>query len=197
MKRIAIAAAMALAMTGAAKADIIDFWGFGGGLTQSPELDVGSGVNKSRKMDYGYNVGGFVGWRQSEEISFMADVGFSESEYKGSASSLQALSGMLDAIYVCDTGDFWRPYVGVGAGAVEVTFQRSSTGPFLPAGVDPGNSGSEWAFGYQAMAGISFAVDEKHAITLGYRYQAAEDVTVGPRNIEYASHNISIGVVFD
>jgi opacity protein-like surface antigen len=197
MKRVVLAATMALAMTGVAKADYIDFWGFGGGVSISPDLDVGSGPNKSREMDYGYNMGAFVGWRQSEEISFTADVGFSEREYKGAASSLQALSVMLNANYVCDTGDFWRPFIGAGAGAIEVNFDRSSAGPFLPAGVDPGGSGSEWAFGYQATAGIAFAVDETHAITLGYRYQAAEDINIGPRNVEYASHNISIGVLFD
>jgi opacity protein-like surface antigen len=64
----------------------------------------------------------------------------------------------------------------------------------LPGSV---GSGSEWAFGYQGTAGIAFNVDEKHAITIGYRYQAAEDVTITGRNVEYASHNISIGVVFD
>ncbi len=183
---------MALAMTGAAKADWIDYWGFGGGVTQAPDLDFGG---TSREMDYGYNMGAFVGWRQSEEVSFMADFSFTESEYEGFASSLQSLSVMLNAVYVCDTGDFWRPYIGAGAGAVEVNFDRSATGPFLPGTVGVG--GSEWAFGYQGTAGIAFNVDETHAITIGYRYQAAEDVTISGRNIEYASHNISIGVVFD
>jgi OmpA-OmpF porin, OOP family len=180
MKRIALAATMALAMTGVAKADWIDYWGFGGGVTQ-------------REMDYGYNMDAFVGWRQSEEVSFMADFSFTESEYEGFASSLQSLSVMLNAVYVCDTGDFWRPYIGAGAGAVEVNFDQR-TAPFLPGSV---GSGSEWAFGYQGTAGIAFNVDEKHAITIGYRYQAAEDVTITGRNVEYASHNISIGVVFD
>lgn len=182
---------MALAMTGVAKADWIDYWGFGGGYTQSPDLDVG-GV--ARDMQEGYNMGAFVGWSQSEEISFMADFMFTESEYEFSSSSLQSLSVMLNAMYVCNTGDFWRPYLAAGVGGVEVNFDRR--GPFLPA-PSPTGSGSEWAFGYQGMAGIAFDVDETHAITLGYRYQAAEDVTIAGQNVEYATHNISIGVVFN
>jgi opacity protein-like surface antigen len=190
MKRIALAATMALALTGVAKADIVDFWGFGGGVTQSPDLDY-NGV--SREMDYGYHVGAFVGWNQSEEFAFMADVGFTESEYEGFATSLQSLSVMLDALYVCDTGDFWRPYIAGGVGAVQIDIDRGTAGPFLPLSV----SGSEWAFGYQGMAGIAFDVDESHSITLSYRYQASEDVTIGGRNVEYASHNITLGVAFD
>jgi opacity protein-like surface antigen len=191
MKKIALVATLALALAGTAKADWVDTWGFGGGYTQSPDLDYGG---TAREMDFGYNVGAFVGWKQSEDVSFMADFMFAESEYKGFASSIQSLSVMLDAMYVCDTGDFWRPFIGAGAGAVEVNFDRSATGPFLPGSL---GSGSEWAFGYQGMAGIAFAVDDTHAITIGYRYQAAEDVTIAGRNIEYATHNISIGVAFD
>lgn len=190
MKRIALAATMALAMTGVAKADWIDFWGFGGGATQSPDLDY-NGI--SREMDYGYNIGGFAGWSQTEEFAFMADVMFAESEYEGFATSLQSLSVMLNALYVCDTGDFWRPYLSAGVGAVQLDIDRGTAGPFLPASV----SGSEWAFGWQGSAGMAFDVDDNHAITIGYRYQSSEDVTIGGRNVEYASHSISIGVVFD
>lgn len=192
MKRIALAATMALVLSGGvAKADWVDYWGFGGGATQSPDLDFNG---TDREMQLGYNMGAFVGWSQTEDVSIMADFMFSESEYEDAASSLQSLSVMLNAMYLLDTGDFWRPYIGIGAGAVEVNFDRSSTGPFLPGSI---GSGSEWAFGYQALAGMSFAVDETHAITLGYRYQMSEDVTITGRNVEYATHSVSIGVVFN
>jgi opacity protein-like surface antigen len=175
---------MAVAFTGAAKADWVDFVAVGGGYTQSPDLGV---AGTSNAMDYGYHAEAMLGWAQSEEIAFAADVMFAESEYDGSSQSLQSLSVMLDALYVCNTGDFWHPYIGAGVGTVQVSWDGA--GPF---------NGSEWAFGYQGMAGLSFDVDEKHAIYLGYRYQAAEDVTIkGVPDIEYASHNISIGVTFD
>lgn len=192
MKKIALAATMALVLSGGvARAEWVDYWGFGGGYTQSPDLDFNG---TARDMDFGYNLGAFAGWAQSEELSIMADFMFSESEYKGSASSLQSLSVMLNAVYVYDTGDFWRPYASGGVGAIEVNFDRSTAGPFLPGSI---GSGSEWAFGWQGQAGIAFEVDDTHAITLGYRYQSAEDVTITGRNVEYVSHNISIGVVFD
>ena len=187
MKKIALAATMAMALAGAAKADLVDFVAVGGGVTTSPDLGYGTG---SFEMDYGYHGGAMVGWNQSPEISFAADVMFAESEYKGFSSSLQSLSVMLNAMYICDTGDFWRPYIGAGAGAVNL---RYSGGNQFPT-----RTGSDWALGYQAMAGIAFDVDEKHAITIGYRYQASEDVSIkGINNIEYASHNFSIGILFD
>ena len=131
-----------------------------------------------------------VGWKPSEEVSLAADVMFAESEYDGCSSSLQSLSFMLDAIYVCDTGDFWHPYLGVGAGAVDVRYNGGNQFPAF--------TGSEWAFGYQATAGIRLDVDERHAIFVGYRYQTSEDVSIkGVSDIEYQSHNISIGVSFD
>ena len=187
MKKIALVAAMAMAFAGTAKADWVDFVAVGGGVTQSPDLGYGGG---SFEMDQGYHLGAMVGWNQSEEVSFAADVMYAESEYAGFSSSLQSLSVMLDAIYLCNTGEFWRPFIGAGAGAVQLRYNGGNQFPAF--------SGSDWAFGYQAMAGIAFAVDEKHAITIGYRYQSSEDVSIkGVNGIEYASHNITIGVTFD
>ncbi len=185
MKKIALAAVMAVLMSGAAKADWFDYVAVGGGYTQSPDLGI-AGVQND--MEPGYNVGILMGWNQSKEISFAADIGWVESEYTGfGGTSLQALSFMADAMYVCDTGDFWHPYIGAGVGGIELRLDQA--GPF---------TGSEWAFGYQGMAGISFDVDDKHAIFVGYRYQASEDVSIkGLPDVEYASHNLSIGVVFD
>jgi len=184
MKKIALAAAMTIALAGVAKADWVDYIAVGGGYTQSPDLGV-AGVKSD--MDYGYHGFAMAGWDQGDGVSFAADVMFAESEYDGSNTSLQSLSVMLDAVYVCDTGDFWHPYVGAGVGGVRLRLDQA--GPF---------TGSEWAFGYQGMAGVSFDVDDKHAIFVGYRYQRSEDVTIkGLPDVEYASHNISIGVVFD
>ena len=187
MKKIALAAVMAVLFSGAAKADWVDYVAVGGGYTQSPDLGYGG---TEFEMDYGYHGGAMVGWNQSKEVSIAADVMFAESEYKGFSSSLQSLSFMLDAMYVCDTGDFWHPYVGAGAGGINLRYNGGNQFPAF--------TGSEWAFGYQAMAGVSFDVDEKHAIFVGYRYQASNDVTIkNVPDIEYASHNISIGVIFD
>lgn len=185
MKRIALAATMAVALAGVAKADWVDYWGFGGGYTQSPDLQRGPGT--ARDMDYGYNMSLYLGWAQSEEISFAAQLSWVESEYEGSNQSLQALGVIGNVIYTCDTGDFWRPYLGGGVGGIEL--RRDQAGA---------QTGSDWAFGYQGMAGIAFNVDDTHAITVGYAYQAANDVEIkGVTPIEYASHNISIGFVFN
>lgn len=186
MRKLALAAAMAVAFAGAAKADWVDFIAVGGGGTQSPDLGYGAGTFE---MDYGYNLGAMFGWNQSEEIAFAADVMFAESEYKGFSSSLQSLSIMGDVMYRCDTGDFWHPYIGAGVGAVNLRYNGGNQFPTF--------SGSDWAFGYQGMAGVTFDVDETHAIFVGYRYQASEDVSIKNREVEYASHSISIGVVFD
>jgi opacity protein-like surface antigen len=185
MKKIALAAVMAVLMSGAAKADWFDYVAVGGGATQSPDLNV---FGTDSDMEMGYNLGIMVGWNQSDQISIAGDVGFVESEYEdGAGLSLQALGIMGDVMYMCDTGDFWHPYIGAGLGTIELRLDQA--GPF---------SGSEWVFGYQAMAGISFDVDDSHGIFVGYKYQASEDASInGIPDIEYESHNISIGVLFD
>ena len=181
MKKIALAAAMSIALTGVAKADWVDWVAVGVGGTQSPDLSYGG---TDFDMDYGYHGTAMVGWNQSEEVSIAADVMFAESEYDGFSSSLQSLSFMLDVIYACDTGDFWTPYVGAGAGGINLRYEGGNMFPAF--------SGSDWAFGYQGMAGVSFEIDETHSVFVGYRYQQAEDVT-----IKGGSHNITIGVLFN
>lgn len=184
MKKIAWAAAIAVAFAGAAKADWIDSVAVGGGYTQSPDLGYGGA---ELDMDYGYHGTVTLGWKQSDDVSFGLDAMFAESEYDGTSVSLQSLSVMFNAVYTHDTGDFWRPYIGAGAGAVNLRVDNA--GPF---------TGSDWAFGYQGSAGVAFSVTENRAIYLGYRYQASEDVSIkGVSDIEYASHNFTIGVLFD
>jgi opacity protein-like surface antigen len=104
---------------------------------------------------------------------------------------LDALGFMLNALYVCDTGDFWQPYFGGGVGAIQIRLDTKSA--FLPLF---SVAGSEWAFGYQGVAGINFPIDDTHGIFVGYRYQAAGDVDVEfLPDVEYASHNVMIGFV--
>lgn len=170
---------------GVAKADWIDYWGFGGGLTLSPDLDLGP--FPENEMDYGYNMSVFAGWAQSEEISVAAQLSWVESEYDGSNSSLQALGVFGNAIYTCNTGDFWRPYIGAGVGGIELRLDQA--GPL---------TGSQWVFAYQGMAGIALDVDDKHAIVLGYTYQTSNDAEIkGVSPVEYTSHNFSLSVLFD
>jgi opacity protein-like surface antigen len=191
MKKIALAAVMAVLMSGAAKADWIDYVAVGGGYTQSPDLGYDE---NDLDMDYGFNAGIMAGWNQSEQISFAADVMFTQSEYDELPDDLQSISFMLDAMYTMDTGDFWHPYIGAGLGGVYLKFHNVDLDFILPGGAQ---SGSDIVFGYQGMAGVSFDVDETHSIFVGYRYQAANDASIKGHDVEYASHNVSIGVVFD
>jgi opacity protein-like surface antigen len=191
MKKIALAAAMSIALAGVAKADWVDYVAVGGGYTQAPDLGYD---NNSLKMDYGFHGGIMAGWNQSEDISLAADVMFTQSEYDGFSDDLQSISFMLDAIYTCDTGEFWHPFIGAGAGGVYLRFHNVDLDSVLLGGAD---TGTDVVFGYQGMAGVSFDVDEKHAIYVGYRYQTSSDASIKGHDVEYTTHNISVGVLFD
>ena len=74
-------------------------------------------------------------------------------------------------------------YVGGGIGAIKVELET------------PGPSADEIAFGYQAMVGLTYAINSA-SLFAEYRYQAAQDVTFTGTDLGYESHTIGGGVRF-
>ena len=182
MKKLILAAGVAALAVVPAKADIFEYAQLVGGVTQSPDLGF-DGVDY--EMEVGYNVGGGFGWNFGPNITAGADFFFTSSDYKGFSTSLESFSAMVDGRYSFDMGDC-KPYLGAGIGAVQVHYSNAGNA-----------SGSEWAFGYQLEAGTLIATGEKWDVIVGYRFQSAEDVTIGANpGIEYQSHNVSVGLNF-
>ena len=114
---------------------------------------------------------------------------------------MSSFSIMGNAIYTFNAGRL-RPYLGAGIGIARVgwdsdaqTATRTTAGESTEVS-HPAISEYEPVFGYQAMAGVGFAVTESTEVRAGYRYMQTEDIEVNGDDTSYATHNIEAGVVF-
>lgn len=184
MKKFALAAAFAVVFIVPVKADVVDYAELYGGVTQDP--DLGAPPPNEFEMDVGFNVGGALGWNLSPLFSVEVDFFYTDSDFKGFDESVESFSAMVNGFYHIDMGSSWRPYVGAGAGVVQV----KETDRVL------NDSDTDSVFGYQAMVGVLRNVDNNIDWLVEYRYQGAEDATVSvptPFTQEYSSHNLSTG----
>ena len=187
MKKLALATAMALVLGTSAKADIFDFAAIYGGATIEPPLHMPLGTVDMRT---GYNVGGVLGWNITPEISAGVDLMYTKSHFDvGNLGRLQTFSVMANGYYNFDIGSKWRPFVGLGAGMVQVNDTINFFGT---------SSDSAWVFGWQAEAGVTIPVADKIGMVIAYKYQSAQDADLFgvSGSQEYKSHNISAGFVF-
>ncbi len=203
MKKIALAAAMALALGGVAKADMFDYAELSGGITMAPELDT-SGLTND--IETGFNVGGALGWTLAPELDLGLDVFYTQSHFGGpfvsGDSHLESVSFMLNGKWSFDCGGKWRPFIGAGVGGAQITM---SDGVFNFLGSTAFTGDSDIVFAWQAMAGVSIPVADQIDLTLTYRYQGADDADLTITNgvggqlhlsQEYQSHNLSAGFRF-
>ena len=82
-------------------------------------------------------------------------------------SSLSSLDVVVNVYYDIDTGTPFLPYLGVGAGASNLTINVNEIKVLGVTVSVP--SDSAWAFGFQGAAGIGYAVTEELVLALGYR----------------------------
>lgn len=202
MKKVALAAAMALALGGTAKADMFDYAELFGGGTMAPELST-SGFEGDMKT--GMNVGASLGWKLAPEFALEVEGFYTASNFEGpliTESSLETFTFMANAFWSFDCGEGWRPYIGAGLGGAQITV---TDGDFNFFGTTRFNGDADVVFAWQAMGGFTVPVAEGIDILAEYRYQSAEDADLtltanggGQITIqqEYRSHNLSLGFRF-
>lgn len=119
---------------------------------------------------------------------------------RGSASSWALF---YNALYDFQTGSAITPYIGLGIGAIRVSY--NSAAPFgrtasrAGARIDDADSG----LGYQAIAGVRFALNDHLALTADYRYYDsihqpkfhAEDSDTLV-SADYAGNTLMVGLEF-
>ncbi len=199
MKKVLAAAALAALSAVPAQADIFDYAELFGGVTFQPDLGV-NGTDTS--LETGYNVGGSLGWMLSPQFAIEADFFFTAADYDVPApleGSLESFSFMLNALYHFDAGSGLKPYVGAGAGGVQLRFVDGiGVGPVAFTG------DTDTVFGYQGIVGIAFEAEEKLDVFIEYRYQGADDaegavfngIVLTPIEWGYESHNVTAGFRF-
>jgi OOP family OmpA-OmpF porin len=136
------------------------------------------------RFNDGYNVGARAGfqwgpWRLEEEYSYRNNSlasfgGFGNGVFGGSRRSHSVMTNLL---YDFTFGWPVTPHIGAGVGAVDVVDSLNLKVPvrLSPTAVVPAGTllhGSDWEFGYQAIAGIEYNINPMLALDLDYRYLA-------------------------
>ena len=151
-------------------------------------------------FDSGIAFGLAIGVEMSNSFSLQFDIGYMKNdvdtigingvsvapELFGVSAEVEQLPIMLRAIWTGSSSNM-QPYVGFGLGSTrgELTLDFTfDEGAFSI-------SDNEWAFTYQALAGIKFELSPSAELTVDYRFLHA-DYSIGDLN----NHTIGMGVQF-
>ena len=158
-------------------------------------IDLGS-----IQFDPGFNIGGAIGYdsgtiRAEGEIAYHSwdiDTVVLSSAWVGcpcsgpiSDSSSSALSFMANGYYdFHSTESALVPYLGVGVGIASIAYDIQ------------GFTDSAAIFAYQFMAGMSYDISPKAALTAGYRYFSGTDADFDGVEQSAAANEFNVGARF-
>ena len=123
-------------------------------------------------FDVGFVAGGGLGYafgpaRIDVEFSYLsANFEFASEGDNGADTAndnFTALSLLGQAWYDIDLGSFLTPYIGVGAGATNLSVKLISDD-------EAWFDGAGWGFAYQAGAGVAFRILAGFSLDVGYRF---------------------------
>jgi len=178
--------ALAVVMSSStARAQVFYLGGEGGWNVLENQTDRAPGFAPVRKrFDSGFAAGARAGyewgpWRFEEEYTYRSNdlSGFRIGAVPavGARGNRQSHAFMTNALYDFNIPSLaWpvTPHLGAGIGAVNVIDRARSTN------FGQVSRGEDWEFGYQAIAGVRYAVAPNIALDLDYRYLATTDLSL-------------------
>ena len=188
-KTMLLAAAAALALTGAAAADTpAGFY-----------LDLGAGGNwlqdfESQDFDTGYYAGGTAGYKLDNGLKFEFEVAYRSNDFDfvfgqtalfrgtGTVTSFSLMGNML---YDIDLGPGYSLSLGGGVGTARIGFDAA---PFL--------DDRDWVFAFQGLAELEAMVSDDVGIFAGYNYFEANNAFDDSDGFDYKAHTALVGVRF-
>lgn len=148
------------------------------------------------EFDTGFNVGVAAGY-DFGMTRLEAEVVYRENDIDkveafglslNADGDISALSLMGNAYLDIETGSPVTPYIVAGIGLARVSLNDMKIEGIRVSDDD------DTVFAYQFGGGVAFALNEAMAIDLGYRYFATEDPEFDGDEVEYKSHNVSLGL---
>jgi outer membrane protein OmpA-like peptidoglycan-associated protein len=184
-------------------------WYIGGeaGVSLVPSIRFDANADTwHQQQDDGYALLGQVGYGFGQ-IRLEGEFGYRQNDLRkftdaaGSpppGGSIGGFSAMANAIYDFRTGTRWTPYLGAGAGGLDLSADN------IKAGAVAVTNNSEWVFAYQGIAGLSYAVDDSLSIKADYHYLRSEKANLslepgygtGNGSGTYAAHAILVGFTY-
>lgn len=148
------------------------------GVSLPRDTDLtGTGIDTSVDHDPGYALSGAVG--NAFGNGFRAEV---EANYRrngidtvGGAAGTghsSVLGLMLNGLYDFSTGSKWTPYLGAGIGIARTN--GDGTSPVGGSRIDD----TDWGFGYQGIAGVTYQLNEQAGLFGEYRYFGTSGTTL-------------------
>ncbi len=158
-------------------------------------------------LDFGFSAGGAAGYdfgdfRTEAEFSFQSANFLHDDEIKDDKKAddnLTVIAVMANGFFDLDTGTPFVPFIGIGAGAVNLSVKLNKD----EDATTPQFEGSGWGFAYQANVGVAYEIVDAVALTLGYKFFGTletqvtdpddEEVYVKP---SLMAHRAELGVRF-
>lgn len=137
--------------------------------TRIGKLQGGSPIGpggSDAEFDPGLRFDVSVGYMMNQSWSVQLETGFCYnqlSKVDGSTPDMNVdfyqVPVLVDVVFTHPFDNGWSVYIGAGAGGVAGMVDISDTG-----------SDTDFTFGYQAMAGIQYAVSERCGVGVGYKF---------------------------
>jgi opacity protein-like surface antigen len=114
-----------------------------------------------------------LGYHLTESFALETEAGVTFNTGPGDRDTFYQIPIMLNAVYNLRLNDSWHAYLGAGAGGV-ISMTHSDH-------MDPAIHGlivfedSDWSPGYQAEAGIKYALSRHIEIDLGYKFLGVDE----------------------
>ena len=143
--------------------------------TDTPQDLDGTDVDKADwDLDFGFSAGGSAGYdfgdfRTEAEFSFQSANFLHDDEIDDDTKaddSLTVMAFLANGFFDLDTGTPFVPYIGIGAGAVNLAVALNESEEADEADFE----GSGWGFAYQANVGVAYEIIDAVALTLGYKF---------------------------
>jgi len=171
------------------------------GLLDVPSTSVTDTASRSVKFDNGYLGALALGydyaspWRSEVELS-RRSAGLDSVSGTNASGDLTATSLMGNVLYDFDTNSKFTPYLGLGVGGARVKLDNAS--PFGTSSIND----SDNALAGQAIAGVSYALQDNLDVFADYRYFATRDLSMrtvaGTKaSFDMDTHSIMVGLRFN
>lgn len=160
----------------------------------------GSGLGFKSEYDTGWLTQGQVGyafgpWRVEGELSYRSS-GIDKVRGASGSGDTSALAPMVNGIYEFLPQSQWHPFVGLGIGAAYLDNGK------VKQGATEVYKGSDWAFAYQAFAGVGYDLTKNVELKGQYRYFSTLDYDTkasannAKLDSEYRDHGVLLGVTY-
>lgn len=181
--------------------------GFGGATWPgSDDESLRTNGNKVGRVDLdydtGYTLGLAAGWQATPNVGLEFEYAYRNVDYSGEVrldgidgkgkgdGTAKSNSMMVNAIYsfnAMGADALVTPYLGVGAGAVQLDYEGDK---------------STWGFGYQAIAGVSYQVAPAWSLYGEGRWFATTDQKIWPAkdlasDVSFGTFDLLVGAKYD